>query len=205
MNAPPEFVARELPSYMFVVRVLLSYLITFRRWFSKTSPHFHLSCQRERDPLSVHMRKWPSDFLSSLVIFNYHEWLCLVIRCQLSALFIYLFIYSFNFLWAVQLSYIRLCSKREKMIYYTINKISKLARKNIRLDTTGWAWWFTGNCSKNWNLTIQINGICTTQNLSRRNETHKHLWGFDIQTVHLILVRRANLLIFNSMWQMYQL
>ena len=30
---------------------------------------------------------------------------------------------------------------------------------------TGWEGWSTGNCAKNWNLTIWTNGICTTQNL----------------------------------------
>ena len=31
---------------------------------------------------------------------------------------------------------------------------------------TGWKRWSTGNYAKNWNLTIQTNDICTTQNLS---------------------------------------
>ena len=41
-------------------------------------------------------------------------------------------------------------------------------KKSIRLGTTGSARLSTGNCARNWNLTIRTNGICTTQNLSRK-------------------------------------
>ena len=43
-------------------------------------------------------------------------------------------------------------------------------------------------------MTIRINSICTTQLLSWRM-THKFLWDFDIQTNHLISVRRPDLII----------
>ena len=38
--------------------------------------------------------------------------------------------------------------------------------KSIKLDTTGWRRRFTGNCARNWNLTIRTSGIYTTQNPS---------------------------------------
>ena len=41
-------------------------------------------------------------------------------------------------------------------------------KMSIRLDTTGWARWSTGNWTRNWNLTILPNGICTSQNPSWR-------------------------------------
>ena len=37
-------------------------------------------------------------------------------------------------------------------------------RKSTRLDTTGWARWPTGNCVRNWNLTIRTNGIQESSN-----------------------------------------
>ena len=43
-----------------------------------------------------------------------------------------------------------------------------MRKKSIRLDTTEWARWSTGNCARNLNLIIRTNGICTTQNLSWR-------------------------------------
>ena len=51
-------------------------------------------------------------------------------------------------------------------------------------------------CSRNFNLTIWTNGICTTQILSRR--MMHVLWGFDMQTDHLILARRPDLMIINK-------
>ena len=41
-------------------------------------------------------------------------------------------------------------------------------RKSIRLDMTRLAWWSTENSTRNWSLTMRTNGICTTQNQSRR-------------------------------------
>ena len=43
---------------------------------------------------------------------------------------------------------------------------ANLHRNSIRLDTTGWARWSTGNCARNLNSTIQTNGTCTNQHLS---------------------------------------
>ena len=61
-----------------------------------------------------------------------------------------------------------LCSDRDETINHIISECSKLAQKNIRLGTTGWARLSTGNCARNWSLTIRTNGICPTQNLSWR-------------------------------------
>ena len=55
----------------------------------------------------------------------------------------------------------RLCGDRDETINHIISESSKLRR-----DTTGSARWFTGKCARNLNLTIQTNGICTTQHLS---------------------------------------
>ena len=56
----------------------------------KSFPIFRLSCREKRHPFPVHMRKWSSDLKSSLVIFNYHEWLGL--DSVTTVCFIYLFI-----------------------------------------------------------------------------------------------------------------
>ena len=47
---------------------------------------------------------------------------------------------------------------------------------NRRLDTTGWAMSTSGNCARNRNFTIRINGIYTTQQLSRRMR-HTNCYG----------------------------
>ena len=52
-------------------------------------------------------------------------------------------------------------------------------------------------CTRNFNLTIRSNGICTTQQLSWRM-TQKLLYDFDIQTDHLISARRPDLIIINK-------
>ena len=62
----------------------------------------------------------------------------------------------------------RLCGDRGGTINYIIGECSKLAKKCIKLDMTGWIRWFTGNWARNLNLTIQRNSICTTQHLSRK-------------------------------------
>ena len=54
----------------------------------------------------------------------------------------------------------RLCSDRDETINHIISKCSKLAQKD------GWARWSTGKCTRNLNLTMPTNGICTTQHLS---------------------------------------
>ena len=60
----------------------------------------------------------------------------------------------------------RLCFDIDETINHVVSKCSKLAQKDIRLDTTGWERWSTGSCARNWNLTIRKNGICTTQHQS---------------------------------------
>ena len=71
-------------------------------------------------------------------------------------------------------------------------------RKNIRLGTTERARGSTGNSAKNWILTIREIGVCATQNLSwwMRHTISSRI--FQIQTDHLILARRPNLIIVNK-------
>ena len=57
-----------------------------------------------------------------------------------------------------------LYGERDKTNNHII-KSSKLAQKKY---TIGWGRWSTRNCTKNLNLTILPNGICTNQNLSWR-------------------------------------
>ena len=59
----------------------------------------------------------------------------------------------------------RLCGDRDGTINHIISECSKLAQKSIRLITTGWARWSTGNCTRNRYFTIRTSGICTTQKL----------------------------------------
>ena len=75
--------------------------------------------------------------------------------------------------------------------------MQQISTESIRLAMTGWARWSTGNCARNWNLTIQTNDVCTTQHLSWR-VTHKLLRDFDIQTDHLISARWPDLIIINK-------
>ena len=82
----------------------------------------------------------------------------------------------------------------------TINQIireySKLTPKNIWLDTTGRGRWSTGNCARNWNLTIRTSGICTNQNPEKF--IRLILWNFEIQTDHLIPGKRPYLVLINE-------
>ena len=77
----------------------------------------------------------------------------------------------------------RLCGDRD------VNA-ANLHRRSIRQDTTGTARWSTGKCARNLNLTILRN--------IQENDTHKLLWGFNIQTDHRILARRQGLIIINN-------
>ena len=52
--------------------------------------------------------------------------------------------------------------------------------------------WSTRNCARSLNLTIWINGICTTKNPFRRMR-RTSFWDFEIQTDYLISARRPNL------------
>ena len=72
--------------------------------------------------------------------------------------------------------------------------INKNNTKSIRLKTARWARLSTWNCARKLRLTIQTNGICTTQNLSGRMR-HKLQWDFMIQKDHLISARRPELVI----------
>ena len=51
----------------------------------------------------------------------------------------------------------RLWDDRDKTINDIKSECCKLSQKNIRLDTTWWLKWSTGNCAKNWNLIIRTN------------------------------------------------
>ena len=88
----------------------------------------------------------------------------------------------------------KLCGDRDETINHIISEYSKLPQKEYK---TGWEKWSTGNCARNFNLTIWTNGICKTHHLSRRM-THKLLWDFDIQTDHSISARRPDLIIINK-------
>ena len=61
-------------------------------------------------------------------------------------------------------------------------------KKSIRVDTTRWARWSTGNCARNWNLTNKW--YMHNPEYVLENETHKIRWDFEIQKDHLILARR---------------
>ena len=71
----------------------------------------------------------------------------------------------------LQNSKCRLCGNRDETINNIISECSKLVQKeckkrhncvgSIRLDTTRWGRWSTGNCTRNWNLTTRINSIWT--------------------------------------------
>ena len=58
-------------------------------------------------------------------------------------------------------------------------------RKSIRLNTTGWEKWSTGNCTKKLNLTLRSNVTCSTQHLHRRMTCTNSSRIFEIQTDHL--------------------
>ena len=81
-------------------------------------------------------------------------------------------------------------------VWFSCKKKGK--KKKNRSDTTGWARWSTGRCVRTLNLTIPKNGIWTTQHLSWRMTYTWDLWDFDIQTDHLILARRPDLIIINK-------
>ena len=89
----------------------------------------------------------------------------------------------------------RLCADRDENINRIISEFSKLAQKSIRLDTIEWARWSTGNCARNWNLIIRINGIYTNQNPSQKMRRTNSTGILRYQTDHLILARRPDLII----------
>ena len=59
----------------------------------------------------------------------------------------------------------RLCDHRDETINH-ISECSKLTQKEI--DTNGWTGWSTVNCARSLNLTIRVNGIHITYNLSKK-------------------------------------
>ena len=64
-------------------------------------------------------------------------------------------------------------------IHQNTEKIPKDLRRSAvsqRPLTTGWVSWSTRRCATDLNLTIRMNGICTTQHLSKRM-THIHSYG----------------------------
>ena len=84
----------------------------------------------------------------------------------------------------------RLCGDRDETNNRIISECRKLALKEYK---TGWTRWFTGNFARNWNLTIQTNGICTTQNLSWRMRRTNSSGVLRKKTDHLILARQPDL------------
>ena len=63
----------------------------------------------------------------------------------------------------------------------------------------GWIKWPTGNCARNWNLTIHINGICTTQHQSWiMTHTQIPLGFWHTKTDHLMSTRQPDLIIINK-------
>ena len=74
----------------------------------------------------------------------------------------------------------RLCNYRDG----TINHI--ISEKSVRQDTTG-------NCAKNLDITIGTNGICTTQNPSKKKWCTHPLWLWDIKgSFHLGQTTRSS-------------
>ena len=75
---------------------------------------------------------------------------------------------------------------------------SKLAKNSIRLGTTAQEIGSTKNYAKHWILTIPPNGIGHKPESVVENEMHKVLWDFEIQTDHLSLARRPDLILINK-------
>ena len=61
-----------------------------------------------------------------------------------------------------------------------------------------WARWSTGNCARNWNLTIRTNALSTTQNPSWRMRCKKSSGIFEMQTDYPISARRPDHIIINN-------
>ena len=78
------------------------------------------------------------------------------------------------------------CKRRNDQAY---NKCIK----SIRVDMTGWEILCIGNRARSLNLTIRTNPEFVPE-----NKMHKILWDFEIQTDHLILSRRPDLVIVNK-------
>ena len=97
-----------------------------------------------------------------------------------------------------QSSKCRLCDDRDETTNHIICKCRKLAQKSIRVEMTGWARSFTGNCARNLNLTIRTNDLYTTQNLSREMRRTNSFGTLKYKRGHLISSRRPDLVIVNK-------
>ena len=60
----------------------------------------------------------------------------------------------------------RLCGDRDEMIIHIISECKKIAQKQFKTSHDWLERWLSGNCARNWNLTIWTSDICTTQNPS---------------------------------------
>ena len=76
-------------------------------------------------------------------------------------------------------------------------RMQQISTKEIQDETSLGGRWSTGNCARDWNLTILPNGISTSQNQSEK-EAQKILCDFDTHMDHLILARRPNLLLISK-------
>ena len=71
-------------------------------------------------------------------------------------------------------------TETKRSITWWVNAVN-YCKKSIRLDTTGWARWSTGNCARNLDLTIQTKDICTNRSvrvtsMGQRDLLGSHLW-----------------------------
>ena len=92
----------------------------------------------------------------------------------------------------------RLCGDRDETINHIISECSKLAQKEykIRHDWVGkvihWEMY------KKFKFDHVNKGYMHNPASVLENDTHKLLWDFDIQTDHLILAKRPDLIIINK-------
>ena len=87
-----------------------------------------------------------------------------------------------------------LCGDRDETINHMMSKCSKFSLKE---NKTRHGWWVkrsTMNCERNLNLTIRVNGICTSQHQSWRT-SRKLLWN---PNGLVISVRRPDLVIIKN-------
>ena len=91
----------------------------------------------------------------------------------------------------------RLCGDRDETINHIISKCSKLAQENkIRQDWVGKV--IHWEISKKFEFEHTNKWYMPNPVAVLENDTYKLLWNFDIQTGHLILARRPDLIIINS-------
>ena len=74
----------------------------------------------------------------------------------------------------------------------------------MKRDMTGWEKWSTGNCAKDWNLTILPNGIIHKPESILVNERPKTLWDFEKQIDYQLLNRRPDLVMIKREKQLYR-